>query len=73
MIILPTFVKGIGRISGIWCSFFANDSVIKGGTIYPITLKKVLRSQEIAIKNKLPFVYVVDSAGAFLPLQVKLE
>ncbi|ETE71373.1 Methylcrotonoyl-CoA carboxylase beta chain, mitochondrial [Ophiophagus hannah] len=62
----------IGRISGIWCSFMANDSVIKGGTIYPITLKKMLRSQEIAIKNKLPFVYMVDSGGAFLPLQAEL-
>ncbi|KAG8132527.1 hypothetical protein E2320_010373, partial [Naja naja] len=62
----------IGRISGIWCSFMANDSVVKGGTIYPITLKKILRSQEIAIKNKLPFVYMVDSGGAFLPLQAEL-
>ncbi|XP_058030389.1 methylcrotonoyl-CoA carboxylase beta chain, mitochondrial-like isoform X2 [Ahaetulla prasina] len=65
-------ITGIGRISGIWCSFIANDSLIKGGTIYPITLKKMLRSQEIAIKNKLPFVYIVDSGGAFLPLQAEL-
>uniref|UniRef100_A0A670YHN2 methylcrotonoyl-CoA carboxylase n=1 Tax=Pseudonaja textilis TaxID=8673 RepID=A0A670YHN2_PSETE len=65
-------ITGVGRISGIWCSFMANDSVIKGGTIYPITLKKILRSQEIAIKNKLPFVYIVDSGGAFLPLQAEL-
>ncbi|XP_032073678.1 methylcrotonoyl-CoA carboxylase beta chain, mitochondrial-like isoform X3 [Thamnophis elegans] len=65
-------ITGIGRISGIWCSFMANDSSIKGGTIYPVTLKKILRCQEIAIKNKLPFVYIVDSGGAFLPLQAEL-
>ncbi|XP_007433639.1 methylcrotonoyl-CoA carboxylase beta chain, mitochondrial-like [Python bivittatus] len=65
-------ITGIGRISGIWCAFLANDAVIKGGTIYPVTLKKLLRSQEIAIKNKLPFVYLVDSGGAFLPLQAEL-
>ncbi|XP_013916817.1 PREDICTED: methylcrotonoyl-CoA carboxylase beta chain, mitochondrial-like isoform X2 [Thamnophis sirtalis] len=65
-------ITGIGRISGIWCSFMANDSSIKGGTIYPVTLKKILRCQEIAIKNKLPFVYLVDSGGAFLPLQAEL-
>lgn len=49
----------------------ANDATVKGGTIYPISVKKQLRAQEIAIKNRLPFVYLVDSGGAFLPLQVK--
>ena len=50
----------------------ANDGTVKGGTVYPITLKKQLRAQEIAQQNKLPCVYAVDSGGAFLPLQVTL-
>lgn len=62
---------GIGRISGLWCVFIANDATVKGGTAYPITVKKQLRAQEIAIQNRLPCVYLVDSGGAFLPLQVE--
>ena len=49
----------------------ANDGSVKGGTVFPITLKKQLRAQEIAQQNRLPCVYAVDSGGAFLPLQVK--
>ena len=48
----------------------ANDGTVKGGTVYPVTLKKQLRAQEIAQQNRLPCVYAVDSGGAFLPLQV---
>lgn len=62
--------SGIGRINGLWCVFVASDATVKGGTSYPITVKKNLRAQEIAIKNRLPCVYLVDSGGAFLPLQV---
>lgn len=61
---------GVGRINGLWCVFIANDATVKGGTSYPITVKKQLRAQEVAIKNRLPCVYLVDSGGAFLPLQV---
>lgn len=61
---------GIGRINGLWCVFIANDATVKGGTAYPITVKKQLRAQEVAIQNRLPCVYLVDSGGAFLPLQV---
>ena len=60
----------IGRISGVFCMVIANDATVKAGTIYPITLKKQLRSLEIAEQNHLPCVFVVDSGGAFLPLQV---
>uniref|UniRef100_A0A1A8BXF9 methylcrotonoyl-CoA carboxylase n=1 Tax=Nothobranchius kadleci TaxID=1051664 RepID=A0A1A8BXF9_NOTKA len=63
-------LTGIGRINGLWCLFIANDATVKGGTAYPITVKKQLRAQEIAIQNRLPCVYLVDSGGAFLPLQV---
>ena len=49
----------------------ANDGSVKGGTVYPVTLKKQLRAQEIAQQNRLPCVYAVDSGGAFLPLQVR--
>lgn len=62
--------SGIGRINGLWCVFIANDATVKGGTAYPITVKKQLRAQEVAIQNRLPCVYLVDSGGAFLPLQV---
>ncbi|XP_053105065.1 methylcrotonoyl-CoA carboxylase beta chain, mitochondrial-like isoform X6 [Hemicordylus capensis] len=65
-------LTGIGKICGIWCVFIANDATVKGGTIYPVSVKKQLRAQEIAIKNKLPSVYLVDSGGAFLPLQAEL-
>lgn len=61
---------GVGKINGLWCVFIANDATVKGGTAYPITVKKQLRAQEVAIQNRLPCVYLVDSGGAFLPLQV---
>jgi 3-methylcrotonyl-CoA carboxylase beta subunit len=64
-----SIVTGIGRISGRECVIVANDATIKGGTYYPITVKKHLRAQEIARENHLPCVYMVDSGGAFLPLQ----
>lgn len=63
---------GIGRVSGRLCMVFANDGAFKGGTSYPITVRKQLRAQEIAQQNRLPCIYVVDSGGAFLPLQVML-
>jgi acetyl-CoA carboxylase carboxyltransferase component len=62
-------VTGIGRISGRECLIVANDATVKGGTYYPITVKKHLRAQEVAEENHLPCVYLVDSGGAFLPLQ----
>ena len=62
-------VTGIGRISGRECVVVANDATVKGGTYYPITVKKHLRAQRIALDNRLPCVYLVDSGGAFLPLQ----
>lgn len=64
-------ITGIGKINGLWCVFIANDATVKGGTAYPITVKKQLRAQEVAIQNRLPCVYLVDSGGAFLPLQVR--
>ncbi|XP_068599753.1 methylcrotonoyl-coenzyme A carboxylase 2 [Brachionichthys hirsutus] len=65
-------LTGIGRISGLWCVFIANDATVKGGTAYPITVKKQLRAQRVAIQNRLPCVYLVDSGGAFLPLQSEI-
>jgi 3-methylcrotonyl-CoA carboxylase beta subunit len=62
-------VTGIGQVSGRDCVIVANDATIKGGTYYPITVKKHLRAQEIARDNHLPCIYLVDSGGAFLPLQ----
>ena len=62
-------VAGIGRIHGNELLVVANDATVKGGTYYPITVKKHLRAQEIALENRLPCVYLVDSGGAFLPLQ----
>lgn len=62
-------VTGIGVISGIYCMIIANDATVKGGTYYPLTVKKHLRAQEIALENKLPCIYLVDSGGAFLPMQ----
>jgi 3-methylcrotonyl-CoA carboxylase beta subunit len=62
-------VAGIGRIKGLECVVVANDATVKGGTYYPITVKKHLRAQEIALENELPCVYLVDSGGAFLPRQ----
>jgi acetyl-CoA carboxylase carboxyltransferase component len=62
-------VCGIGRVSGREVMVVANDATVKGGTYYPLTVKKHLRAQEIALENRLPSVYLVDSGGAFLPLQ----
>lgn len=62
-------VAGIGRVSGTLCMILANDATVKGGTYFPMTVKKHLRAQEIALENNLPCVYLVDSGGAFLPLQ----
>ncbi|CAM9225134.1 unnamed protein product [Discosporangium mesarthrocarpum] len=62
-------VTGIGRVQGISCMIIANDATVKGGTYYPITVKKHLRAQEIARENHLPCIYLVDSGGAFLPRQ----
>ena len=62
-------VTGIGRVSGREVVVVANDATVKGGTYYPLTVKKHLRAQEIAEQNRLPCVYLVDSGGAFLPLQ----
>lgn len=62
-------VTGIGLVHGIECLFVANDATVKGGTYFPLTVKKHLRAQEIALENKLPCIYLVDSGGAFLPKQ----
>jgi 3-methylcrotonyl-CoA carboxylase beta subunit len=62
-------VTGIGRVSGVECVIIANDATVKGGTYYPMTVKKHLRAQEIAQENRLPCIYLVDSGGAFLPMQ----
>jgi 3-methylcrotonyl-CoA carboxylase beta subunit len=65
-------VTGIGRIEGTTCVVVANDATVKGGTYYPMTVKKHLRAQEIALENRLPCLYLVDSGGAFLPLQAEV-
>ena len=65
-------VTGIGRVQGRECVIIANDATVKGGTYYPITVKKHLRAQEIARENCLPCIYLVDSGGAFLPLQAEV-
>jgi len=62
-------VTGISRVEGVECVIVANDATVKGGTYYPLTVKKHLRAQEIALENRLPSLYLVDSGGAFLPLQ----
>ena len=62
-------VTGIGVVSGHECVIIANDATVKGGTYYPLTVKKHLRAQEVAEQNELPCIYLVDSGGAFLPLQ----
>src|SRR5712675_1446282 len=64
-----SIVTGVGRISGRECVIVANDATIKGGTYYPMTVKKHLRAQEIAAQNRLPCIYLVDSGGGFLPEQ----
>ncbi|MEO3800769.1 carboxyl transferase domain-containing protein [Nonomuraea sp. B1E8] len=62
-------ITGVGRVSGRECVIVANDATVKGGTYYPVTVKKHLRAQEVALHNRLPCVYLVDSGGAFLPRQ----
>jgi len=62
-------VTGVGRVSGRECVVVANDATVKGGTYYPMTVKKHLRAQEVARANRLPCIYLVDSGGAFLPMQ----
>ena len=62
-------ICGIGRVGGVECVIIANDATVKGGTYYPLTVKKHLRAQEIAGQNHLPCIYLVDSGGAFLPRQ----
>src|SRR5688500_19743147 len=62
-------ITGIARVAGRRCVVVANDATVKGGTYYPITVKKHLRAQEIALQNRLPCIYLVDSGGAFLPEQ----
>jgi 3-methylcrotonyl-CoA carboxylase beta subunit len=62
-------ITGIGRVCGIEVVIVANDATVKGGTYFPMTVKKHLRAQEVARENRLPCVYLVDSGGAFLPLQ----
>ena len=65
-------VAGVGMVHGRPCMIVANDATVKGGTYYPITVKKHLRAQEIALENRLPCLYLVDSGGAFLPLQAEV-
>jgi 3-methylcrotonyl-CoA carboxylase beta subunit len=65
-------ITGIGRVSGRQCMIFANDATVKGGTYYPMTVKKHLRAQEIAEANSLPCIYLVDSGGANLPNQAEV-
>ena len=62
-------ITGIGLVAGRRCVVVANDATVKGGTYYPITVKKHLRAQEVARQNRLPCIYLVDSGGAFLPAQ----
>jgi 3-methylcrotonyl-CoA carboxylase beta subunit len=62
-------VTGIGRVSGRLCMIIANDATVKAGAFFPMTAKKVLRAQTIALENRIPTLYLVDSAGVFLPLQ----
>ncbi len=65
-------VTGVGRVAGRECMIVANDSTVKGGTYFPETVKKHVRAQEIALENRLPCIYLVDSGGAFLPLQAEV-
>ena len=64
-----SIITGIGRVSGVECVIVCNDATVKGGTYFPITVKKHLRAQEVARENRLPCVYLVDSGGANLPNQ----
>ncbi|HXW08835.1 MAG TPA: carboxyl transferase domain-containing protein [Vicinamibacterales bacterium] len=65
-------ITGIGRVSGREVLIVANDATVKGGTYYPLTVKKHLRAQQVALENRLPCLYLVDSGGAFLPLQAEV-
>ena len=65
-------VTGIGIVEGQPCVVFANDATVKGGTYYPLTVKKHVRAQEVAEQNRLPCIYLVDSGGAYLPLQAEV-
>lgn len=65
-------VTGIGRVAGRECAIVANDATVKGGTYFPETIRKHLRAQEIALENRLPCIYLVDSGGVFLPLQAEV-
>ncbi len=62
-------IAGIGNVSGRQCMIVANDATVKAGAWFPITVKKNLRAQEIAMENRLPVIYLVDGAGAYLPMQ----
>src|SRR5688500_16116174 len=62
-------ITGVGRVSGTECVIVANDATVKGGSYYPLTVKKHLRAQEVALENRLPCLYLVDSGGALLPRQ----
>ena len=62
-------IAGIGRVEGVECVIVANDATVKGGTYHPVTVKKHLRAQTIALENRLPCLYLVESGGAFLPMQ----
>src|ERR671934_731166 len=65
-------VTGIGPVAGRPCAIVANDATVKGGSYFPLTVKKHLRAQEIAEQNRLPCIYMADSGGAFLPLQAEV-
>src|SRR5262249_35869935 len=65
-------VTGIGAVGGRTVMVVANDATVKGGTYFPMTVKKHVRAQELALENRLPCVYLVDSGGAFLPLQAEV-
>jgi len=67
-----SLITGIGRVSGRTCMILCNDATVKGGTYYPLTVKKHLRAQEIAMENRLPSIYLVDSGGANLPHQAEV-
>src|ERR1700677_2523622 len=62
-------ITGLGRVCGRLCMIIANDATVKAGAFFPMTAKKVLRAQTIALENRIPTLYLVDSAGVFLPLQ----
>ncbi len=62
-------VTGVGRVAGRECLIIANDATVKGGSYYPMTVKKHLRAQQVALENRLPCIYLVDSGGAYLPMQ----